>query len=331
MARLWMSADPAARIRACSTAMTTAPTQLPPLDTRRPFSRADALAAGISAKALRGSRFRRLFRDVYVDVRMPSTPLLRVQGALALFDRTAYASHASAARLYDLPIPATATEHISVLARRHRRRPTGVLCHLQPDARVRIVSGVRVSYPGQMFVELACSLGLLDLVVVGDAMVRRGLSTPEDLVLHCAESGEVGAVAARVAAAYVRSHVDSPMESRLRMLLVLAGCPEPEVNLTVRDFDGEPTRRYDLSWPAIKSIVEYDGRHHIERRQQWESDLERREEIDDNGWRIIVITSSGIYRDPERTLGRVWRLLGSRSLAGLPARPSDDWRPHFGR
>ena len=36
--------------------------------------------------------------------------------------------------------------------------------------------------------------------------------------------------------------------------------------------DGEPVRRYDLSRPAAKVIVEYDGRHHIERVEQWEDD-----------------------------------------------------------
>lgn len=56
--------------------------------------------------------------------------------------------------------------------------------------------------------------------------------------------------AARRAADYVRERVDSPMESRLRVLLVLAGIPAPEVNLCVRDADGEPLRRYDLSWPT---------------------------------------------------------------------------------
>ena len=60
-----------------------------------------------------------------------------------------------------------------------------------------------------------------------------------------------------------------------------------------------------------------------------ESDLERREAIDDEGWRILVITSSGIYRDPGRTVERAWRVLRGRGLSGLPARPSDAWRAHF--
>ena len=43
-------------------------------DTSRPFTRADALAAGISATMLRGSRFRRLFRGVYISADVPVNP-----------------------------------------------------------------------------------------------------------------------------------------------------------------------------------------------------------------------------------------------------------------
>jgi hypothetical protein len=88
-------------------------------------------------------------------------------------------------------------------------------------------------------------------------------------------------------------------------------------------------RRYDLCWPSVRVIVEYDGRHHIEREQNWESDLDRREAIDDDGWRILVVTGAGIYREPQRTVCRVWRLLRARRLPGVPRRPSDGWRPHF--
>ena len=191
-----------------------------------------------------------------------------------------------------------------------------------------MVGGVRVSAPAQMFIELAPLLSLVDLVVVGDHLVRQGKVSLRRLVLAC-ESNARGARAARRAVGYVRERVDSPMETRLRMLIVLAGLPEPEVNLSIRDVEGQPVRRYDLCWPLVRVIVEYDGRQHIEREQSWESDLERREAIDDDGWRILVVTSRGIYREPERTVLRVWRLLRARRLPGVPNRPSDLWRPHF--
>jgi hypothetical protein len=180
-----------------------------------------------------------------------------------------------------------------------------------------------------MFVELAELLSLVDLVVVGDNLIRHGRTSCADLTGFCQASVLPGAGLARRAAGYVRERVDSPMETRLRMLIVLAGLPEPEVNVTVRTADGEPLRRYDLSYPAAKVIVEYDGRQHIEREDNWESDLDRREAIDDEGWRILVVTSRGIFREPDLTLLRISRLLRARAMPGVPRRLTDDWRPHF--
>ena len=53
---------------------------------------------------------------------------------------------------------------------------------------------------------------------------------------------------ARRAAALVRTGVDSPMETRLRLLIVFAGLPEPEVDHRVHDDDGTLLRRYDLTY-----------------------------------------------------------------------------------
>lgn len=120
------------------------------------------------------------------------------------------------------------------------------------------------------------------------------------------------------------------MESRLRMLIVLAGLPEPEVNLLVAtDKEGIARRKYDLCWPEVRLIVEYDGRLHIERVEQWESDLGRREEIDDSGWRIIVVIAAGIYTYPGTTVTKLHRLLLERGHPRVPSHLSDEWRRHF--
>jgi hypothetical protein len=119
------------------------------------------------------------------------------------------------------------------------------------------------------------------------------------------------------------------METRVRMLLVLAGIPEPVVNVKVDVGDGSGRRRYDLSWGEVKVIVEYDGRHHAERIEQWEKDLLRREGIEDDGWRIIVLVAKDVYGRPDRTLDRVVRVLRSRGLEGLPRQLGHSWRAYF--
>lgn len=299
------------------------------LDTSRPFRRADALTDGISAKTLRGPRFRTIFRGVQIAACVKVTPKVRAEAALRLFDPSAFASHASAARLLDVPIPTLPDEHVTVFHQRMRRHHRGIRTHVSDTMDVRKVDGVLLSDHARMFVELAELIGLVDLVVVGDHLVRKGWITCVDLVAYCATSTHRAARAARRAAGYVRADVDSPMETRLRMLLVLAGLPEPAINVRIRAADGEVMRRYDLSFPEARVIVEYDGRQHIERVETWEADLERREAIDDDGWRILVVVASGIYTSPERTLLRVCRLLRARGHDAVPAQLDDEWRAHF--
>jgi very-short-patch-repair endonuclease len=119
------------------------------------------------------------------------------------------------------------------------------------------------------------------------------------------------------------------METRLRLLIVLAGLPEPKVNHKIRDEHGRVLVRLDLSYPELRLIVEYDGRQHAEDTDQWNRDLDRREYFDDEEWRILVVTAKGIFREPERTLHRVRRALVKRGCRQVPRRLDDAWRRHF--
>ena len=70
--------------------------------------------------------------------------------------------------------------------------------------------------------------------------------------------------------------------------------------------------RFDLCYPEYKLIIEYDGRQHAYDAAQWSHDLERREWLDQDGWRILIVISEGIYGDPLRTLQRVRSALEER-------------------
>lgn len=305
-------------------------TDVPPLDTSRPFTTAQARAAGISAGRLRGPDFQRLHKGVYVATGAPEPELLGVRAALLVHGPGAFASHHSAAKVYRVPVPDHPDEHVSVPTADDRRRRDGIRCHrAPPDTRVITVRGVRVETPDRMLVGLAGYLPLVDLVVAGDHIARREWYTPAQLVASCERSSERHAAAALRAARYVRAGVDSPMETRLRVLLVLAGLPEPRVNFVVRDGAGQVVRRFDLCYPELKLIVEYDGRQHAESPEQYDWDIDRREQLDRDGWRLVVVTAKGIYREPERTLRRVRDALAERGARDLPRRLDDAWRQHF--
>ncbi len=83
-------------------------------------------------------------------------------------------------------------------------------------------------------------------------------------------------------AALVRHGVDSPMESRLRLLIVLAGLPEPEVGRTVYDADG--------GWL-----------------------IRRRENLERVGWLVRVITAADVLRAPETVVARIAQDLRARN------------------
>lgn len=132
---------------------------------------------------------------------------------------------------------------------------------------------------------------------------------------------------ARRAAALVRSGVDSPQESKVRLLVVLAGLPEPTVNIEFRDDEGNILRRLDMGYHEPRVAIEYDGRQHAENDQQWQSDIDRREEFDDLEWRFVIVRSPGLFTHPDQTLARIVKVLSKK---GMRVRiSSNEWRRHF--
>lgn len=182
------------------------------LDTSRPFSRADAAKAKIKPSTLRGPRFVRLFSGVYVSADAPATPLQRVQAALVPFRGHGSASHASAARVYEVPIPTLPDEHVTVTAPAHRRTHPGIVCHVMRKPRAVVLDGIGVSSPDQLLTELASQMSLVDLVVAGDHLVRRHRGvTASTLADFAAAGGLPGSRVAALAVGSVRENVRSPM------------------------------------------------------------------------------------------------------------------------
>ena len=234
----------------------------------RPFTRAEYLAAGGGRTALRGVRYREIAKAIYVEVQQDDRDA-RVRAALMIHPEEAFASHWSAARVLKLPVPDNAFEHLTVREREDRHYRPWLKPHVTIRKRgVMVVRGMRVTDPITTFLQMAGFISLVDLVVLGDAIVRKYRIPPARLLEAARKSTDYYAAAARRAAAYVRKGVDSPMETRLRMLIVLAGLPEPVVNVVLVHEDGSWRRRFDLCYVRIKLVVEYNGRQHREEPQR---------------------------------------------------------------
>jgi REase_MTES_1575 len=258
------------------------------------------------------------------------TPQLRARAALRLASVDSYASHHTAAELWGLPVPHDDHTHITVPEQGERLRRQGVKSHVgQGDARRTLRAGIPLSTPEQTFIGLAASgVTLVDLVVLGDAMLKAKLTTVPILIEAVETWHGFGTRLALRAARLMREGVDSPMETRVRLLIVLAGLPEPSVNVIVRGEDGSWRMRFDLCYLEQRLIVEYDGRQHADSQEQWERDIYRREDLDRMDYRLLVVTSRAVYHEPERTLERVRAALRERGVR-VPSRFKNEWRRHF--
>ena len=75
------------------------------------------------------------------------------------------------------------------------------------------------------------------------------------------------------------------------------------------------------------SRIEYDGRQHAENAAQWRWDVQRREDLDADGWRLVVVLSGDLYRSPARTLERIVTAARAQGVSLRLRR--DEWRRYF--
>ncbi|HKX66883.1 MAG TPA: DUF559 domain-containing protein [Intrasporangium sp.] len=285
------------------------------------------LPPGVTEWELRNRRYRKLFHGVYVHRDTTITEWMKAFGALLLCAENAAASHHTAARIWGGVVPDDGHVHLSIDG--SRRKVLGIHAH-----RVKVggqecsrLNGLRLTSPRQSFLDLGGELGLVDLVVLGDSLVKAARVTPEELVAAAKTFRGRGQRLLRRAASLVRRDVDSPMESRVRMLMVLAGLPEPTINHKILWPDGSVRYRFDLSYPRFRLVIEYDGRQHAESDRQWDGDIDRREWMDGDNWRIVIVRSKDIYNTPGQTLQRIISAMRDKGMA-VP-RLSDEWRLHF--
>jgi len=122
-----------------------------------------------------------------------------------------------------------------------------------------------VTAPLRTCLDLARGLPLVDAVSALDSALHRRLVAAHELRERIGRSGRLRGIAqARRVADLIEPNVASPMESRLRMILLLAGLPRPQVQTELRDDRGAFIARPDLLYPTARLAIEYDGAVHRE-------------------------------------------------------------------
>lgn len=101
---------------------------------------------------------------------------------------------------------------------------------------------------------------------------------------------------------------ESPMETRLRVLLVLDGLPKPSVQTSLYDDTGAFIARPDLSYPSERLLLEYDGVTH---RDNLTADNRRQNRLVEAGYRVLRFSAGDILHRPAAVTGLVRRALAA--------------------
>lgn len=308
---------------------------LPPALARGPFTIGEARLLGLPSGRIKA-------RDLHVPsrgIRIPAGPghsLLARARPYTQLGPPDVVSFYSAALIHAFRMPSMSESglppsasllHLTRIGSAAPRRK-GVVGHRAALDPSEVVDreGVPVTSEARTFLDLAGAghLTLEDLVVIADGLVcehsrwlhARSAQLPlAELQNYVARQRcAAGLPLLRKALALVRVGVDSPPETRLRLLFGRSGLPPFEPDFVLIDEQGMPLW-VDLGCPAYRLAVEYDGGHHLTPGQH-QADAVRAERTLSAGWRQLVLNNMDVRTGEDWILMRVRRALRAQGWPG---------------
>lgn len=297
-----------------------------------PLTRRQALAAGWTPWQLRHSAIVRSVRDTYLPPVDSANLLSRARSVLLTMSPGSLVSHASAAELWGIELPAAALSSrvhvVTCREERPRHRPDRVVhesVRLNSDDAA-LVSGLAITSPARTWWDLATTLAPADLLAVTDQILRTWCSPWRLQEMLGRHVGERGAVRARRALRHGDPRAESRMESVTRWLLIEAGLPTPELQYAIRDQDGYAVARLDLAYPRLRIAIEFDGAVHRQA-DVFARDLRRQNMLVNDGWTVLRFSGADVLGRPDSVVAQVsaaWEKAYLSSLAAPTPRDLDE-------
>ena len=234
----------------------------------------------------------------------------------------AWVSHETAAVFFDLGLPPWLGHEPRIhLSKPHglpRVRRAGIIghrVHVIPGEVVEI-DGVRVSGPARTWLDLAHELPLRYIVAMGDQLIRTPrpelefrsvpLAYKDGLRLLIRQHPNMkGVEKARLALEEMRVGSDSFPETFLRLALLDAHLPEPELQMRLDPADPWSPAA-DLGFRQHRIAVQYDGAHHRTREQQ-SRDNRRDEFFIRAGWSYFKPNADDLADNFQELIARIKR------------------------
>jgi very-short-patch-repair endonuclease len=264
------------------------------------------LAAGVGGAQLRGPNWKRMARGIYVWAGLPEAPLSALEALAHRLPSGSAFSGMTAARVFGLELGLDESVEVSA--------PLGLPLRYSGDWKVRHVSlrpgdtmchqGLPVTSPTRTFFDLARLLQRADGVAALDwALHHRWVLLPRLQSYLDERPRWPGVNRARQALAVADGRSESPMESRLRVILVDGGLPPPDVQVWLGD------RRIDMAYRDVKLGIEYDGDTHRDRLIE---DNRRQKWLVAAGYVLLRFTAADVYQRPAAIAAQVGAQLRAR-------------------
>ena len=262
-----------------------------------PFTCDEALRAGLSRWHLEGASWEGVGRGLYVPRRLKDDPMHLLAAARRRLPSDAVFSGFTAAWLHGIDVPFAPIEVTlprgAGITRRTGMRIRRLALH---EGDVVSVRGNPATSMMRTLVDLFKRLSLTEAVVIADAALHlRRISLKQmdfdsfRRLLHFAEP-----------------RAESPMESRLRMALVLGGLPRPRAQVSIHDQLGRFAGRPDLYYEEQRLGIEYDGDVH---RSALAADNRRQNRLLNAGVRLLRFTAADVLGNPASVVQQVREML----------------------
>jgi hypothetical protein len=277
-----------------------------------PFTLEEATAAGIKQAHLWRRKdidpvSRGLYRPAEWDFDLEAAAR-----SLSAASPGAWISHVTAAKLHGFCLPPWLSDSNELHLSKPRNLPSvrrkGVTGHTLTVScgEVELVRGIWISTRSRTWLDLARVLPVKELVCIGDELIRSPRlefeQRDEPFTTIAALRTMVnrhknlqGVVRAKEALDLMRVGSDSAPESMLRLAMLDAGLPEPELQVQLRPNDPlSPSA--DLGYRKRRVAIQYDGGHHLEEEQMF-SDRRRDKAFTAAGWTVLVFNKADLADD----------------------------------
>lgn len=281
-----------------------------------PFVGSHALKRGAVTRSGLRTRYRVVFRDVYIHKDAELTAVVKARAAWLSTGAT-LAGLSAAAVLGTKWLDAAAPAEVA-RADRHSQPGIVVRSHQLADDEVRTVWGMRVTTAARTAFDIGCGLPVAKAVPILDALLNATRIKPTDVIAVADRHPRTrGIRRLRAALELADGGAESPQETRVRLLLVGAGLPKPETQIEFPDLH----IRVDMGWREWKVAVEYDGIQHWDDRYQRSWDIERIALLEAAGWSVVRVSAEMLSR-PNAIVERVKTKLRERGAYGQIERSS---------